>query len=758
MEGNKNSSFTELLNSVIVLCIVFLFSSSTMFSIVSDKLITAPLTSNSRYAVTFPALDYISQHDDDAVIAIGSSIIQASVDGVCITDAMSTPDTNVFNLGISGANPYTEILQIPALINAKPELVLLDLGPNGLWNYNTDDSLNEYIQFRFTINSIMMNQDDIGDWTTLIRDEDRQWLAYTLEERMRLTQSYSQKSVDYILQNMASTFIEDVEGDSRAPLPGDDDWHQYLMQPYMSSFARPPNFELKSELEIQQYLDEKMPRKAKQGVYNPRSNGTLNHAAYEYIISELREAEIPILMVATPHHPKVNSYLSAGQLDGFNETFNRFANLSGVYGLNMYWEEWHSVMFRDRNHLGDAGREYFCERISPQIDKMLADGGLENDVIQMEGINLSNYLESTCRGSDSTTLIEKQIQFIQAETYSDCAYGEGVGYSDTWEFHNKGQHRGSGYLHALPEDVSQYKGSILGSRLDYNITFEEPGEYFVWLRMRGDSYGNDTVGLIWDFNNHTTDQFETYSSYGWTSEGQWEWEPEFNRAPFSINISEEQTHKLSVFMMEDGVEFDEIMITTIADIKPKSLDVHAIKRQSLACKGTDDVFTIPSTGEWLIEAENYSSCEFGTGESVQHQWSKQDDVNASGQSYVQAIPDLRVHMRDEQHGPSLIYDLNFEATGTYFAWLLMRGNSYGNDTVSLIFHEGNTSQELKISSYGWDSSGQWEWEPRVSRIPLELNISKSAPAQIEVLMREDGVEVDAILITDDPLFDPIKEW
>ena len=34
-------------------------------------------------------------------------------------------------------------------------------------------------------------------------------------------------------------------------------------------------------------------------------------------------------------------------------------------------------------------------------------------------------------------------------------------------------------------------------------------------------------------------------------------------------------------MMEDGVEFDEIMITTIADIKPKSLDVHAIV--TIAC-------------------------------------------------------------------------------------------------------------------------------------------------------------------------------
>ena len=106
----------------------------------------------------------------------------------------------------------------------------------------------------------------------------------------------------------------------------------------------------------------------------------------------------------------------------------------------------------------------------------------------------------------------------------------------------------------------------------------------------------------------------------------------------------------------------------------------------------------------------------------------------------------------------LIYDLNFESNGTYFAWLLMRGNSYGNDTVSLIFQEGNTSQELKMSSYGWDSYGQWEWEPKVSRAPLEMNITNPAAAQLIVAMREDGVEVDAILITDNPLFDPIKEW
>ena len=87
----------------------------------------------------------------------------------------------------------------------------------------------------------------------------------------------------------------------------------------------------------------------------------------------------------------------------------------------MYWEEWHSTMFRDRNHLGDAGREYFCERISPNIDKMLEDGELETDVVQIEGIDLSNFLESTCLGSDATTVIEKQIQMLQTLQVRDCA-------------------------------------------------------------------------------------------------------------------------------------------------------------------------------------------------------------------------------------------------------------------------------------------------------------------------------------------------
>ena len=379
MEEESTTTLSDLFSSILALSLSFLVCSSLMFSVVSDKLITSDMTSNPRYAITFPALDYIEGLDEESVVAIGSSIIRAATNGTCITEKLHRDDASVYNLGISGANPYTETLQIPALIRANPELVLLDLGPNGLWDYYDDDDLNEYVRFRFTINSIMMQQKDIGDWTGHIRDVDRQWLAYTFEEKMKLSQAYSQESTDTILRSLVSEFIGEIDYSERAPLPDDPGWHQYLMEP---SF-REPFFEKKSDSEISAFLEEKMPRKAKQGIYNPKPNDTLNHVAYEYIINSLRGAGIPVLLVATPHHPGVYSYLSPGQLDGFNQTFNRFSNLSGVSGVNMFWEEWHSSMFRDRNHLGANGRTYFCDRITPHISSMLETHQLDVDVVQL---------------------------------------------------------------------------------------------------------------------------------------------------------------------------------------------------------------------------------------------------------------------------------------------------------------------------------------------------------------------------------------
>ena len=561
MDEIKDFSTSSFFSSLAALLLSSLLLSSIIAPTVSEKLITSGLTSNSRYGVTFPALEYIEDLGEKSVVGIGSSIIEQALNGSCITERLGKKDTSVYNLGISGGNPYTESLQIPALIRANPELVLLDLGPNGLWDFYESKDLDEYIQFRFTINSVSMGHEDIGEWHEFIREKDQQWLAYTHLERVKLTQSYSQKAIDeFLKEHISKQFNLDYE--SRAPSPSDEDWHQYVLEPHFSN----PFFETMSDESIVQYMEEKMPRKAKQGVYNPRFNGTLNHQAYEYIINALREAGIPVLLVATPHHPLVYPYLQPDQLEGFNHTFNTFSNLSGVYGVNMFWETWHSSMFKDRNHLGVNGRQYFCEQITPYIDQILHEGKLPKSVIQRSGIDFSDYLEISCNGSNESHYIDSEFQFIQAENYSNCAKGDGN--IDNWVFNNNGSFQGSGFLHGLPEDVSQYYDDRRGPRLDFDLNFSENGEYFVWIKMKGNSYGNDSLTLGWTNGYSMASPDSKYNSYGRTSEGQWEWEPEFNGPPMSINATIGDEIRLSIWMAEDGVMIDEILITSLKSMNP----------------------------------------------------------------------------------------------------------------------------------------------------------------------------------------------
>lgn len=756
MDDTHGSTRMGVITSLGVFFLISLLISTSVAPVVSEKLISSPLTSNSRYGVTFPALNYIEDNGKDSVVAVGASILQAALDGSCVSESLNQKDIGVYNLAISGANPYTEMLQIPAVIRANPELVMIDLGPNGLWNFYESDDLNEYIQFRFTINSISMSQGDVGDWKEHIREVDRQWLGYTHLERMNLVQSYSQKASEEHLKGFVSNYVDSLEYEQRAPSPGDASWDDYLMNPY-KYVPREPFFEEKNQQEIYQYMEEKMPRKAKQGVYNPQNSSTLNHIAYEYMIEELRSAGIPVLLIATPHHPMVYSYLEPKQLEGFNQTFERYSNLSGVNGINMFWEQWHSSMFRDRNHLGINGREYFCERITPYIDEILEFGGLEENIIQYENIDLSNFLESECRGTDRTQSIASQVEFIQAESYSDCSYGEGIGFQDRWITLQNRDHRGSGYLHALPEDVSQYKGSILGSRLDYNLTFEDSGEYFVWVKMKGNSYGNDTIGMSWKAYSQDYVELETYSSYGWSSEGQWEWEPEFSRPPMSINATAGEDYTLSIWMREDGVMLDEILITNIESLNPKSTDPYSLSSREILCKGSDEIFQINPQGQTFIKAENYTRCEYGQGESIGHEWVRVNDGNSSENTYLHALPDERVHMREDLSGPQLIYDVYFPGNGSYYVWISTRGNSYGNDTVSLSWNLNNTRTETLISSHAWNSEGQWEWEPEGINEPMNITISQPKIIQIIVTMREDGVEFDQLLITTNKDYDPDTE-
>ena len=96
-----------------------------------------------------------------------------------------------------------------------------------------------------------MRTKHLGEWTNLIRDIDQQWVAKTDLERINLTKSYSQVAAEEFLKQHVSRYTDLVEFEERAPLPGDSDWHRYLMEPYY----RTPYFEKMSSDEIREKKD-----------------------------------------------------------------------------------------------------------------------------------------------------------------------------------------------------------------------------------------------------------------------------------------------------------------------------------------------------------------------------------------------------------------------------------------------------------------------------------------------------------------------
>ena len=151
----SNTSLASLMASIGALFVTYLVCSSLIVpDLVNKSLVEGNSLSSGRYGVTFPAIESIGELESDAIVTIGSSILQYATDGACISEKLTTENTRVYNLAISGANPYTEMVQILALTDMKPRMVLLDLGPNSLWNFYESESLDDYIEFRFTVLSI----------------------------------------------------------------------------------------------------------------------------------------------------------------------------------------------------------------------------------------------------------------------------------------------------------------------------------------------------------------------------------------------------------------------------------------------------------------------------------------------------------------------------------------------------------------------------------------------------------------------------
>jgi Gylcosyl hydrolase family 115 C-terminal domain len=128
-----------------------------------------------------------------------------------------------------------------------------------------------------------------------------------------------------------------------------------------------------------------------------------------------------------------------------------------------------------------------------------------------------------------------------------------------------GDQTGTGALQALPDGgtnrLTDYASN--SPRLDYWVNFRYTGTHYVWIRGKAATTGDDTLHL--GFAGSTGGMMDKVTgfgpNFGWTNST-------LDGPPARINVTSTGNHRFSIYMGEDGIVIDKVIIARESSFVP----------------------------------------------------------------------------------------------------------------------------------------------------------------------------------------------
>ena len=363
----------ELVTGIVSLCIAFLVLSLSFNNmVIKPRLYDGTVNDLGRYAFTFDAYDHIKATSENPVIALGSSKMREIFDGHLIGDNTEF-DGDYYNLAYAMDRPYVRMVEIDALVESDPKLVIIELGPNmlsSLPNPMDSSTLNRMIQL-MALNTAWKEP----SWEGVLTDEDRALLPKTRIEELRYLSSISSESFDSTIAYMTE-FEEAPHSCDRetgtvrcVPLPSEPEYADYVHYPIQFRNSLKVIKEGNAKYTIEEFYGERLDNYLQRSYHNPEGVVNKNQLAYEFMIESLLANDIPVMLVNLPYNPVLIDRLSEGQWDYLNETME---NYSLKYDIEIVDYMWSNDLidddFNDFTHAARTGEEKFAEFIAPYID------------------------------------------------------------------------------------------------------------------------------------------------------------------------------------------------------------------------------------------------------------------------------------------------------------------------------------------------------------------------------------------------------
>jgi regulation of enolase protein 1 (concanavalin A-like superfamily) len=318
---------------------------------------------------------------------------------------------------------------------------------------------------------------------------------------------------------------------------------------------------------------------------------------------------------------------------------------------------------------------------------------------------------------------------------------------------------GTGAMSPLPNSTLNVQNDItISPRMDFNVRFTKTGTQYIWIRGVGDSGGasvDDSVhvgldGVLLDTSRRISG-FTAGAGYVWTSSRV---DATVDIGPARFDVAAVGDHVVNVWMREDGLVVDKILITT----NPNYTPTDAGPAESPLATPPPRIQDSGADGLLVLEAEHYSSkADSADG----HTWTLvHDPAGFSGSGAMQALPNAGLNVQNDiTISPHMDFNVKFTKTGTHYIWVRGVGDSGGasaDDSVHVGLDGVLFDTSRRIS--GFTSGAGYVWTS--SRVDATVDIG---PARfdvaagehvINVWMREDGLIVDKILLTTNPNYIP----
>ena len=157
-----------------------------------------------------------------------------------------------------------------------------------------------------------------------------------------------------------------------------------------------------------------------------------------------------------------------------------------------------------------------------------------------------------------------------------------------------------------------------------------------------------------------------------------------------------------------------------------------------------------NNGSLIIDVEHFHASAPGTGSAAGSDWQLISDGTASNGQALEATGS-GVNTGDNTNGPRLDYNVNFSSSGTYYIWCRMIGPNSSDNSV----HVGLNGTPATYGGTGLNAgSTSWAWENQVGGTVVSMNVPSAGNHTLNIWMREDGVKIDKLILSDNPSFTP----